>query len=112
MKIHRYTNQRTVKRVAGRFARWELNDVIGQPFNNREQQCLDCNRRWTPLVKSGVCLSCRSTNTQDAPPTVETQKKIERYNEIMSAHPFGIDPRDKALLAEAQALYNETKNFR
>lgn len=110
---HRYPNKRIGRRASnGQFARVTLQDVIGTGFNEREQECLDCGRHWTPIVKSGVCLVCGSENTQDAPPPPEIQAKIERYDEINKRYPMGIDPRDRETLAEAQRLYEVVRKWR
>lgn len=109
---HRYSNKRIGKRSGnGRFARVTARDVIGQDFNDREQVCNDCDYHWTPLVVSGKCLSCGSTDTHAAPPPPEIQAQIDRYNEIQQQNPYGINPHDRDTLAEAQRLYGVIRRW-
>lgn len=113
MSTFRYANKRIGGRASnGQFKRLTFQDVTGVAFNERPQVCNACGYQWTPVVVSGKCLDCGSTDTQAAPPPPEIQAKIDRYREIGQAHPYGIDPRDKDLMREMQDLYHVTRRWR
>lgn len=114
MKAHRYSNGRVGGRSSnGQFQKLTFRDVFGIDLNEREQECLDCGHKWTPLVISGKChnAECGSTNTRTVPPSPEIQAKIDRYRQIQAENPDGIYPLNHKLIAEAATLFRSIQSW-